>query len=218
LAGATLAVSDRLIIAVQLGAAAAGSYAVAFAISDRAINLVMLPVPIANKPELFAAWERGGEAAARAVMERTANWLIILGFPAAAVLVFAPEPITRLLAGGGLAQSATRMVPWLAIGSLLSALLTHHFGLAFQLTRRTQWMLVAVGVPAALNAGASLILIPRYGMIAAGWTTVGGYALALSLVILIGRRYVTIPFPAKVACKSALWCIPLCALLTLAAR
>jgi O-antigen/teichoic acid export membrane protein len=215
-AGAALAVSDRLIVAVHLGAAAAGAYAVAFAIADRAINLVLLPVPVATKPVLFAAWERGGEAEARPVLERTARWLILLGFPAATILVFAPEPIARLLAGGGLAQDAARMIPWLAIGSLLSALLTHHFAVAFQLTRRTRWMLVAVGVPAALNAAANLLLVPRYGMAAAGWTTVGGYALAVTLSILIGRRQVRIPFPLRTAALTLLACAPLAVLLRLA--
>ncbi|HZF94712.1 MAG TPA: oligosaccharide flippase family protein [Allosphingosinicella sp.] len=216
LAGAALAVSDRLIIAVHLGAAAAGAYAVAFAIADRAINLVIIPVPVAAKPALFAAWEQGGEAAARPVLERTARWLIVLGFPVATILIFAPEPIARLLAGGGLADEAARMIPWIAAGSLLSALLAHHFAIAFQLTRRTGWMLVAIGVPAALNIAANLILVPRYGMVAAGWTTVGGYALAVTLAVLIGRRHVRVPFPLRTAALTLLACVPLAALLRLA--
>ena len=212
-AGAALAVSDRLIVAVHLGAAAAGAYAVAFSIADRAINLVVLPVPVATKPELFAAWERGGEAAARPVLERTARWLIVLGFPAATILAFAPEPIARFLAGGGLAEDAARMIPWLAVGSLLSALLAHHFSTAFQLTRRTHWMLAAIGVPAVLNIAANLVLVPRYGIAAAGWTTVGGYALAVALAIAIGRRQVRVPFPLRTAGFTLLACVPLAALL-----
>jgi O-antigen/teichoic acid export membrane protein len=212
-AGAALAVSDRLIIAVHLGAAAAGAYAVAFAIADRAINLVVIPVPVAAKPALFAAWESGGEASARPTMERTARWLVLLGFPAATILIFAPEPIARMLAGGGLAEDAARMIPWLAIGSLLSALVTYHFALAFQLARRTGGMLVAIGVPAALNAAANLVLVPRYGIVAAGWTTVGGYALAAALAILIGRRHVRVSFPLRTAALTLLACVPLAALL-----
>jgi O-antigen/teichoic acid export membrane protein len=213
-AGAALAVSDRLIVAVHLGAAAAGAYAVAFSIADRAMNLLLLPVPVATKPALFAAWEQGGEPAARPVLERTGRWLILLGFPAATLLVFAPEPIARLLAGGGLADAAARIMPWPAVGSLLAALLTHHFAVAFQLTRRTGWMLVALGVPALLNAAANLFLVPRYGMAAAGWTTVGGYALAVALAILLGRREVRIPFPLATTAITLLACVPLAAALS----
>jgi O-antigen/teichoic acid export membrane protein len=218
LATAALAVSDRLLIAVHVGAAAAGAYAVAFAIADRVMQLLLLPVPLAAKPVLFAAWEREGEAAARPLLQRSAHWLIALGFPAATILIVSPEPIARLLAGGGLAGDAARVIPWLAVGSLLSCLLTLHFSLAFQLARKTRWMLAAVGIPALLNVAANLALIPRYGMVAAGWTTVGAYALAVVLAVVLGRRHVAIPFPLRTAALTAAACLPLAALLHLLAR
>lgn len=217
-AGAALAVSDRLLIAIHVGAAAAGAYAVAFSIADRAMSLLLLPVPLAAKPRLFHAWEKGGEAAARPILETSAGWLIGLGFPAATILVVAAQPIASLLAGGGLAGEAARVIPLLAIGSLLSGLLAHHFTLAFQLTRKTQWMLVAMGIPAALNFAANLILIPRYGAIAAAWTTVGGYALALLLAILLGRRQTAIPFPPRTAALTLAACVMLGAALHFAFR
>jgi O-antigen/teichoic acid export membrane protein len=107
-------------------------------------------------------------------------------------------------------------MPWLATGSLLSCLVTYHFSLAFQLARRTQWMLAAIGVPALLNIAANLLLIPRFGMIAAGWTTVAGYSLALVLTILIGRRQAAIPFPLGMAAAALIACLPLSLLLALA--
>lgn len=199
LAGAALAVSDRLIIAVYAGPAAAGAYAVAFAIADRLMNLLLLPVPVSTKPALFAAWEERGQSAARPLLDRSARWLIAIGFPTATLLIFAPEPIARSLAGGGLAQDTARMIPWLAAGSLLSCLLSLHFTLAFQLSRKTVGMIPVVGIPALLNLVANLILVPSYGMIAAGWTTVGGYALAVLLAIVLGRRAVAVPFPIRSA-------------------
>jgi O-antigen/teichoic acid export membrane protein len=214
-AGATLAVSDRLLVAVYAGASAAGAYAVAFSIADRVMTLLLLPVPLAAKPGLFAMWERDGEAAARPILMRSARWLIILGFPAATILAVAPEPLANLLAGGGLAEGAALMIPWLAVGSLLSCLTTLHFSLSFQLARKTQWMLVAIGIPAALNVGANLVLIPRFGMSAAGWTTVGGYAAALFLVALLGRPHLAIPFPLKTTLRTLLACGALAMILRL---
>lgn len=213
LAGAALAVSDRLIIAVHAGAAAAGAYAVAFAIADRAMNLVLLPVPLATKPVLFAAWEAEGESAARPVLLRSSRWLTMLGLTTAAALAVGAAPLARLLAGPDLAPDAAQMVPWLAIGAFLSGLLTHHFSLAFQLSRKTPWMIPVIGVPALLNIVANLVLIPRFGMIAAGWTTVGGYALALGLAIAIGRRHVPIPFPVVPALAMLAVCLALSGLL-----
>lgn len=203
LAVAALAVSDRLIVAVHSGPAAAGTYAVAFAIADRTMNLLLQPVPTATKPALFEAWERGGAEAARPLLERSGRWLIAIGFPLAAVLAAAPEPVAELIAGGGLAMDAARVIPWLAAGSLLSCLLSLHFVLAFQLGRKTGRLLVAIAIPAALNIAANLVLVPRYGMIAAGWTTVGGYALAVALAVLIGRREMAIPVPLRTTAIAA---------------
>ena len=209
LATAMLALSDRLIVAVYAGPAAAGAYAVAFAIADRALYLVMLPVPVATKAALFAAWEVGGDAAARPIMERSARWLIVIGLPVATILIAAPEFVAGVLVGEDIAGEAARVIPWLAVGSLLSALLLLHFSLAFQLSRRTLRMLAAVGVPAALNIVANLALVPRYGMIAAGWTTVGSYSLAVAVALLLGRREVQVPFPPGLTLKTAALCIPL---------
>jgi O-antigen/teichoic acid export membrane protein len=79
-------------------------------------------------------------------------------------------------------------------------------------------MLAAVGPPAALNLVANLVLVPRYGMIAAGWTTVACYALAVALTLAIGGRAVRIPFPAGAMLRTAALCVPLAFLAAAAAR
>jgi O-antigen/teichoic acid export membrane protein len=209
LAGSLLAMSDRLLVAYLVGPAAAGIYGVAFAIADRAINLVMLPIPLAAKPLVFLAFERDGEAAARRLLENSAAGLMALGFPAAVVLMITPQPITALLVGGGMADPAAEIVPWLALGSLMSAFVSLHFSLAFQLSRRTIWMLAVVGPPALLNVVANLLLLPVFGMKAAAWTTVGCYLIALFLAVALGRRQMRVPFPPGAAARSLLACVPL---------
>jgi O-antigen/teichoic acid export membrane protein len=209
LAGSVLAVSDRLLVAIHAGAAAAGAYAVAFAIADRAMSLLLLPIALATKPLVFAAWEQDGAVAARPLMLRSARWLVLLGFPATTLLIAAPRPIALLLAGSGLAGEAAFVLPWLAVGALLSSFLTHYFTLPFQLARQTPAMIAAIGIPALLNVGANLLLLPRYGVIAAAWTTVAGYALALMLAIALGRRHGAVPFPAGTAAATLALCLPL---------
>ncbi len=46
----------------------------------------------------------------------------------------------------------------------------------------------------ALNLGLNLLLIPEYGMWAAAWTTVAGFALLCVLVYFISQRHYPIPF------------------------
>jgi len=209
LASCVLAASDRLLVAGLLGPAAAGAYAVASVVADRSIGVLLMAVAVATKPMVFAAWERGGAPAAHGLLARVAAWLMALGSPASALLVFAPRPVAGLLAGPGLAPGAAAVLPWVGAGALLSALVALHFGLAFQVARRTPAMVAAIAPAAVLNLAANLVLLPRYGVMAAAWTTLGGYALALAATLLLGRRHFAVPFPWPDAARTLLACVPL---------
>ncbi|WBY09974.1 lipopolysaccharide biosynthesis protein [Sphingomonas sp. 7/4-4] len=213
-----MAVSDRLLVAALVGAPSAGAYGVGYAIADRAIMLALVPVTFAMKPTIFAAFESGTPLQIQGLLNQSARWLMSIGLPITTLLVCSPAPLVALFAGGGLAAEAEAVVPWVAIGSLLGALLSLHFGLAFQLASRTGGMIAVLAPAAILNVVANLLLLPVFGMIAAAWTTVAAYAFALCLSAYFGRRHHRIPFPVKDAMISAAACIPLAALLRFAAE
>ncbi|HET7231801.1 MAG TPA: lipopolysaccharide biosynthesis protein [Longimicrobium sp.] len=209
LASYVLAASDRLIVAALLGPAAAGAYAVAAVIADRSITVLLTSVAAATKPMVFAEYERGGAEGARALLGRVAGWMMALGFPAATLLMCAPGAVAGVLAGAEMAPQAARVLPWVGAGALLSGFLALHFGLAFQIARRTRTLVLAVAPAAALNVGANLLLLPRYGVIAAAWTTLGGYVVALATALWLGRRHFVVPFPAGHAARTLAACVPL---------
>jgi O-antigen/teichoic acid export membrane protein len=208
LASYVLAASDRLIVAAMLGPAAAGAYAAASVIADRSITVLLTAGAAATKPLVFAEFERGGPDGARRLLARVAAWMMALAFPAATLLACAPRAVAELLAGRALAPGAALVLPWVAAGALLSGLLALHFGLAFQIARRTRAMVAAVAPAAALNVCANLVLLPRFGVIAAAWTTLGGYAVALAVALWLGRRHFPVPFPPAEAARTAAACVP----------
>lgn len=212
-----MAVSDRVLIAALIGPTSAGAYGVGYAIADRAIMLALVPVTFAMKPTIFAAFE-SGTPQLQVLLNQSGRWLIVIGLPITTTLVCSPGPLVALFAGGGLATQAEVVVPWVAIGSLLGALLSLHFGLAFQLASRTSGMIAVLAPAAILNVGANLLLLPVFGMIAAAWTTVAAYGFALCLAAYLGRRHHRIPFPVKDAMVSAAACIPLAVVLRCAAE
>lgn len=209
LASIVLAVSDRMLLAALLGPAAAGAYAVAATVADRVVGLPLISIALATKPLVFGASARPGDGEASALLARVAAWLMAAGFPAATLLVVAPGPLLSLLVGGPLARDAAVAVPWLAAGALLASLTSLHFGIAFQVSRQTTAMIAAFAPAALLNVAANLVLLPRYGAIAAAWTTFGGYAVAALLVVRLGRRHFRVPFPLRDAARAALACVPL---------
>lgn len=215
LAAAALATSDRLLVAGICGAAAAGIYTAGYSLAERSILLTLSSVTLATKPLVFRAYETHGAEPARALLARIAAVLMGIGFPAVAVLVAAPKRIASVLVGPAMVEGVAALLPWVAVGALGAGLLTLHFALAFQLVRRT-WAMLAVTAPAAaLNIGANVLLLPRYGSIAAAWTTVLGYAVALAIAWALTRSTFRVPFPPRAAVRAALACIPLVAFVRL---
>jgi O-antigen/teichoic acid export membrane protein len=62
------------------------------------------------------------------------------------------------------------------------------------LVKRTGTLPAVVLAPAALNIGLNLVLIPRYGMMGAAWSTLLAYPLLLILMWWIAQRVYFIPY------------------------
>jgi O-antigen/teichoic acid export membrane protein len=210
-----LATSDRLLISGLLGAAAAGAYTIAAGIAARALALLLAPIVIATKPQVFIEFRRQGAPAASELLRRMSGWLTAVGLPTTILLVSARHMLTSVLIGREFADVASALLPWTAIGALLSSFLTLHFALGYQIAHRTRYLLVTVGLIAALNVLLNWMLLPRFGILAAGWSIVGCYSLALILTIRLGREHFCVPFSVSDALRSALACVPLAAFLRL---
>jgi O-antigen/teichoic acid export membrane protein len=107
------------------------------------------------------------------------------------------------------------VLPWTAAGALLSSFLTLHFAVGFQIAHRSKWMLLTVAPAAALNVLLNVLLLPTYGILAAGWSMVASYAVALMLTIWFGGRHFKVPFSMSDAWRTAIACVPLAAFLQL---
>lgn len=208
-----LSASDRLLIASSLGPAAAGAYAAASGIAGRALGLLLPPIAFATKPQVFIEFSQRGAEPARQLLSRMSGWLIALGLPVTLLFVCIPRPLASMIIGGELAGAAAEVLPWTAVGSLLSAFLTLHFATAFQISRRNKWMILAVAPAAGFNVLCNWLLLPRFGIIAAGWSMVASYAIALVLAIRFGRRHFRVPFSVSDAMRTAAACVPLVAFL-----
>jgi O-antigen/teichoic acid export membrane protein len=215
LANLMLATADRLLVAYSISPAAAGAYAVAAGIAGRSMVLLLLPIAAATRPHIFMELNRSGKDAARRMLQRMSGWLVAVGLPLAVVFVCVPRLIASTITVGQLAEQAAEVLPWTGIGALLSALLTFHVATAFQLERRTDRLLVAVVPAVALNIGSNLLLLPRFGIAAAGWTMVVSNIVALALALWMGRRFARIPFSFSDAFRTSLACIPLALFLQL---
>ena len=117
-------------------------------------------------------FSQGGAEPARQLMYRMSGWMVAVGLPVTVLFVCAPSALASMILGGELAAAVAEVLPWTAIGAFMSVFLTLYFAMAFQIARRTEWMLLAVAPAAVLNIMSNLVLLPRFGVVAAGWSTV----------------------------------------------
>jgi O-antigen/teichoic acid export membrane protein len=138
-----------------------------------------------------AAWTpflyRVGESPAGRAVFRHMFTITSLGFLwlALALGAFAPEVIAVIARPSY--EMAADVLPVVAVGSAFQAMYTMLVGLIF-LRRRTGYLPLITMVSAAVNVGLNLLLIPRFGIMGAAWTTLVAYVLFAVLTWQFARR------------------------------
>jgi O-antigen/teichoic acid export membrane protein len=199
-----LATTDRFLLAAYLGDATVGVYQAGYGLASRTLDVMFIWLGAAGGPALIVALERGGgPALARAAREQ-AGLMLALALPASLGLALVAKPLTELMIGPALAQGAAAVTPWIAASALFSGLTTYYTHQAFTLGRRTGLLLLAMAIPAVVNIGLNLLLIPRLGLTGALVATTISYGVGLVASILLGRLAQPLPLPWSALARTAL--------------
>jgi O-antigen/teichoic acid export membrane protein len=135
-------------------------------------------------PRIAAEDARGDRRTLDAMLKRVTYWNLSLAIPIFAVLLLLPGPLLRMF-GDGYAHGATAL-GILAAGQLVNAA-TGPLGQVINMSGRPYLTLVNNAAVSALNVGACLILIPRYGLTGAACSTTGAITL-VNLIKLVQVR------------------------------
>lgn len=179
---------DRIVIGGVLGLAAAGRYAVAYAVGGIGVALVTA-INQAWMPLLLSV----PEADRWPVLEATSRTIHVLAAGAAAVLALL-APLGLLLA----APASYHRGKLVAVAAIVaaSALPYATCGTYFQivfLSGRTRVMAIAAPISAGLNIVANLILLPAIGLVGAAVATLVAYGALPVIVSMRARRIVSLP-------------------------
>jgi len=121
--------------------------------------------------------------------------MLVLTVPAAVGLALVAHPLADLMIGEGLRAGAARVTPWIAASGFFSGVTTYYLHTAFTLSRRTSLLFVVMAIPAGANLALTLVLIPRYGLDGAMWSTTASFALGAVASFSLGRRALPLPVP-----------------------
>lgn len=117
-------------------------------------------------------------------------FLIFFSFMAVLVSIFSKE-ILAIFATSKFFDAA-KAIPPLAIAAVFSASI-QVTALGISISRNTKYIVINTIITAILNTLLNFLLIPKYGMVGAGWSTAISYFFLTSLYLATSQRF--IPFP-----------------------
>lgn len=173
--------TDRIMITKICGAADNALYSLAYTCGS-IITILITSINTAFSPWLAERLHENDTKSVRNFSKYYISFFIIM---AVGVMMIAPEVLYIL--GGKEYLSAIYVMPPVAMGCICQFLYTMMVNVE-QIKGKTVGMAFASMAAAALNYILNLLLIPRFGYIAAAYTTLAGYLLLLGLHMWLVRR------------------------------
>jgi O-antigen/teichoic acid export membrane protein len=195
--------SDRYFIKHYQGLAAVGIYSAGYSLMDRITTNLFMLVATPAFPLTMYRYEHEGAEGARDQMYKNGVALLMIALPATAGLFLTNVQLATVFLGPEFREGAIKVMPWIAIGSIMNGFITHYFSYSFHITKKPLLLLFTQGPGAFLNLAMNIMLIPRLGYVGAAYSMVGCYVLMLSLNIWLGHRTFPINFPFKPALQIA---------------
>jgi O-antigen/teichoic acid export membrane protein len=187
-----LRTADRLILQRFASLAAVGIYSVGSSVSKMGFDLVANGIHWALVPFFYSTATEESDGRSRRLFARIATYnLLILVALGLGTLVFGRDLI-HLLASAKYAE-AERVMPLIVAASVLEASF-YIPSKGLYLMRRTGLLLPLFLVPALLNVGLNLVLVPAMGMMGAAWSALIGYSVMITASLIVSQRVYHIPY------------------------
>ena len=195
LAAWILSLSDRYVLEFFRGAHEVGIYSVSYQISQNSIMLLTSLFALAFNPLSIIVWEKQGKKASQEFVEKGTRYFLLLCIPAIIGISTLQKPILNILSTPDYYEGA-KIIPLIVLGVFFLGLM-QRFGAGLSFYKKTNLTMYCIIVSGALNLGLNFLLIPKYGYMAAAFTTLISYVFLLFLMIIVSRRFFIWEFPFK---------------------
>lgn len=192
-----LRLSDRWLLQLFLGASVVAVYSATYALAEASILVVITVFQLALRPIEVRLWQTEGPTEWANFATRTTQIFLLVSVPLACFATGLAEPLIRVALPPEYSIGSA-IVPWIIWSGVLLGL-QHRFQAGIILATKTAYIGVAAIVSAALNIGLNLILVPKFGMIAAAVNTFCGYLLFAALVAFLAHPFLPWRFPWRTA-------------------
>ena len=183
-----LGISDRLILDRYVPAADLGRYSLAY-LFNALVGLVAASVVSALTP---MANRQLKDPSTAANVPRLGTYALLIIITSALTVALMAKEALALIAPPSYAAAIT-IVPWVVLGAVFQALY-FIWAIGTWYSMRTTLVPFATGLAAIVNIGLNLLLIPRYGVIAAALSTAAAYAVLAALHGVLAQKLYPIPW------------------------
>jgi O-antigen/teichoic acid export membrane protein len=177
-----LNVSDRIVLDGLVSREALGLYTLGYQFGVL-LNIVAMALNNAWQPFFYQNAAEGGHDTM--ISSFITYQVALMTLLALAVALLAPEVI-RIIATPAY-WSAAVIVPWIAVGYVARYLYFFPVN-SLLFKKRPGWIAALTILAAALNIGLNLLLVPRFGILAAAINTLLAFVALFALVYIAGQR------------------------------
>lgn len=177
-----LNLSDRYIIEHFRGLSEVGIYSLGYRFGWVVQFMLVIPFQLAWPTVAFSVAERND---ARQIYKKVLSYFSLVAvFLALGLTVFSPT-IIQLIASPDY-WPGVYVVPIVSFAYIFAG--WHNiFCIGLHLKNKTKYLPLFVVIPAIINVGANILLVPIFGMIAAAWVTLGSFIL-VALITYFGTN------------------------------
>lgn len=181
IAGNLLGTMDRVMIQRFCGAEYTALYSIAHQCA------IIISTLLTSMNTAFSPWlgEKLHEKKYEEIKQASKGYIMLLIIPAIGLMLVSPEVLYIL--GGEAYLAAKYVMPPLTLGCVCQFLYTLYVNVE-QFEKKTMGMAMATIVAAIINGILNYLLIPRFGYIAAAYTTLIGYVCLLGMHYMLVRR------------------------------
>ena len=173
--------SDRIMIKQFCGASDTAFYSLAY-------SCAMIPIMLANATNIaWSPWSTEQIHNQKYDKIRKTSYYYISFFYIVVLGIFLLGPEVILVLGGKKYAEAVNVLPPVVMGAAFQFLYNLYVSLE-QFAKKTVGMAFGTMMAALINLGLNWLFIPRYGYIAAAYTTLVGYACLLVIHYFLAKR------------------------------
>ncbi len=195
--------SDKYLIAMILGATSVGYYAPAYNLGEMFPKFVTGMLGLVLLPTLAKHYEDGNTSQVEDMMHLCIKYFILFSLPLIVVFALIGRNFLATFTTPEIAANASIILVLSSIVGLLMGL-EIIFQQSISLKKDTKLIGMMWSIAAVLNVVGNIIFIPRYGILAAGLTSIASYLFLVLFTIFYTMKHLYFPIDLRMIGKITL--------------